>query len=222
MLTITVAGDKESGKTTLLAKLQGNEDPKKGSGLEFNYIDVRDDDCEEHTLLNLAVLDGDVAHANLLKFALSETGYTDTTVMICTSMATPWSIMDQLNKWIGILEDHIDSLALTPDRVKELRQAKVASWENYSEPGLDFTGFPRQFCSAGDPLGSPSQEQQFPLTDLSPTEEHKSLAQFDGVLSRNLGLDIVVVLTKTDCMPSLEAEHGLSDQHFDFIQQSIR
>ena len=97
-------GDKESGKTTLLAKLQGNEDPKKGSGLEFNYIDVRDDDCEEHTLLNLAVLDGDVAHANLLKFALSEPVYTDTTVMICTSMATPWAIMDQLNKWIGILQ----------------------------------------------------------------------------------------------------------------------
>ena len=97
-------GDKESGKTTLLAKLQGNEDPKKGSGLEFNYIDVRDEDCEEHTLLNLAVLDGDVAHANLLKFALSEAGYTDTTVMICTSMATPWAIMDQLNKWIGILQ----------------------------------------------------------------------------------------------------------------------
>ena len=88
----------------MLAKLQGNEDPKKGSGLEFNYIDVRDEDCEEHTLLNLAVLDGDVGHANLLKFALSESVYTDTTVMICTSMATPWAIMDQLNKWIGILQ----------------------------------------------------------------------------------------------------------------------
>ena len=102
--------------------------------------------------------------------------------------------------------------------MKEFRLAKVASWENYAEPGLDFTGFSRQFSNG---LGSPSQEQ-FPLTDLSPTEEHKSLDQFDGVLSRNLGLDIVVVLTKTDCMTSLEAEHGLSDQHFDFIQQSIR
>lgn len=36
-------GDNESGKTTLIAKLQGVEDPKKGSGLEFAYIDVRDD-----------------------------------------------------------------------------------------------------------------------------------------------------------------------------------
>jgi ethanolamine utilization protein EutP (predicted NTPase) len=38
-----VLGDKESGKTTLVAKLQGNEDPKKGAGLEYGYIDVRDE-----------------------------------------------------------------------------------------------------------------------------------------------------------------------------------
>jgi len=40
---IFLLGDNESGKTTLIAKLQGVEDPKKGSGLEFAYIDVRDD-----------------------------------------------------------------------------------------------------------------------------------------------------------------------------------
>ena len=40
---ILVLGDKESGKTTLVAKLQGNEDPKKGAGLEYGYIDVRDE-----------------------------------------------------------------------------------------------------------------------------------------------------------------------------------
>ena len=40
---LLLLGDKESGKTTLIAKLQGNEDPKKGSGLEYGYIDVRDE-----------------------------------------------------------------------------------------------------------------------------------------------------------------------------------
>jgi hypothetical protein len=30
-----------AGKTTLVAKLQGNEDPKKGSGLEYSYIEIR-------------------------------------------------------------------------------------------------------------------------------------------------------------------------------------
>lgn len=36
-------GDNSSGKTSLIAKLQGVEDPKKGSGLEYAYIDVRDE-----------------------------------------------------------------------------------------------------------------------------------------------------------------------------------
>lgn len=38
-----ISGDKESlGKRTLIVKLQGNEDPKKGAGLEYCYIDIRD------------------------------------------------------------------------------------------------------------------------------------------------------------------------------------
>lgn len=41
--SVLVLGDNSSGKTTLIAKLQGVEDPKKGSGLEYAYIDVRDE-----------------------------------------------------------------------------------------------------------------------------------------------------------------------------------
>jgi GTPase SAR1 family protein len=40
---LLVLGDNSSGKTSLIAKLQGVEDPKKGSGLEYAYIDVRDE-----------------------------------------------------------------------------------------------------------------------------------------------------------------------------------
>lgn len=42
--SLIVLGDNESGRTTLVAKLQGNDDPKRGSGLEYHYIDVLDDD----------------------------------------------------------------------------------------------------------------------------------------------------------------------------------
>lgn len=41
--SVLVLGDQSVGKTTLIAKLQGVEDPKKGSGLEYAYIDVRDE-----------------------------------------------------------------------------------------------------------------------------------------------------------------------------------
>ena len=72
---LLILGDKESGKTTLIAKLQGNEDPKKGSGLEYGYIDVRDEYRDDHTRLSHWILDGDAAHANLLNFALTEKNY---------------------------------------------------------------------------------------------------------------------------------------------------
>ena len=73
--SLLILGDKESGKTTLIAKLQGNEDPKKGSGLEYGYIDVRDEYRDDHTRLSHWILDGDSAHANLLNFALTEKNY---------------------------------------------------------------------------------------------------------------------------------------------------
>lgn len=41
--SVLVLGDNSSGKTSLIAKLQGVENPKKGSGLEYAYIDVRDE-----------------------------------------------------------------------------------------------------------------------------------------------------------------------------------
>lgn len=37
-------GDDLSGKTTLAAKLQGVEDPVRGAGLEYQFMEVEDDD----------------------------------------------------------------------------------------------------------------------------------------------------------------------------------
>ncbi|CAF4968839.1 unnamed protein product, partial [Rotaria sp. Silwood1] len=42
--SLVILGDNESGRTTLVAKLQGNDDPKRGAGLEYHYLDIRDDD----------------------------------------------------------------------------------------------------------------------------------------------------------------------------------
>ena len=79
---LLVLGDKESGKTTLIAKLQGNEDPKKGSGLEYGYIDVRDEYRDDHTRLSHWILDGDTSHANLLNFALTARNYEGNTMEV--------------------------------------------------------------------------------------------------------------------------------------------
>jgi dynein light intermediate chain 1, cytosolic len=37
------------------------------------------------------------------------------------AMTTPWNIMDQLQNWASILQDHIDRLNLTAEKTKQLQ-----------------------------------------------------------------------------------------------------
>ncbi|XP_034947718.1 cytoplasmic dynein 1 light intermediate chain 1 isoform X2 [Chelonus insularis] len=202
---VLVLGDNESGKTTLIAKLQGVEDPKKGSGLEFAYIDVRDDYRDDQTRLSVWVLDGDPGHANLLRFALNAERFPHTLVMLVAAMTTPWAILDQLQNWASLLSDHIDNLPLDNDTQQQCRQKNLKKWQDYTEPGDEL-----------DP-GSPLRRTSRNLDD-----DADNLPLPEGVLTSNLGLDIVVVITKTDYMSTLEKEHDYKDEHFDFMQQWIR
>lgn len=203
---MSFSGDNESGKTTLIAKLQGVEDPKKGSGLEFAYIDVRDDYRDDQTRLSVWVLDGDPGHANLLRFALNAERFPNTLVILVAAMTTPWAILDQLQAWAELLGDHVDKLNLENDVWQHCRQQSVKNWQEYTEPGDEL-----------DP-GSPLRRTSRNLDD----ESADNLPLTEGVLTTNLGLDIVVVITKTDYMSTLEKEHDFRDEHFDFMQQWIR
>jgi len=206
---LLVLGDKESGKTTLIAKLQGNEDPKKGSGLEYGYIDVRDEYRDDHTRLSHWILDGDSAHANLLNFAITEKNYEETTVLINVAMTTPWNMMDQLQNWASLLQDHIDKLRLTAEQVKQFQGVSWRRWQAYTEPGDELeASSPTKRTSRSVVGGEQAQEELEALPE--------------GVLARNLGLDLVVVVTKTDYMAELEKDFDYKDEHFDFIQQAVR
>merc|ERR1712241_341863 len=207
---LLVLGDKESGKTTLIAKLQANEDPKKGAGLEYGYIDVRDEYRDDHTRLGHWILDGDPSHSHLLRFALTEENFTDTSVLLCVAMTTPWNIMDQLRNWATILQDHIDKLSLSAEKTKKLQNENIRRWQSYVEPGdeLETTGSPTKRISRNLELPDPDPDTLLPLPE--------------GVLTRNLGLDLIVVVTKTDYMGDLERDYDYKEEHFDFIQQSVR
>jgi len=201
---LLVLGDRLSGKTTLVAKLQGVEEPKKGSGLEYGYMEIRDDSFEYATNLGVHVLDGDLKHVNLLKYALSAETVPNTTVLICASMESPWNIMPEITKWSNILEEHLDSLPMSTEERQHHREQLADRWQQYSE-FVDFF----DFSPTGDLTASIYKKD---LADRSCTQ----------TLSRNLGCDIIVVITKTDSMIGLETDYGYNEEKFDFIQQSIR
>ncbi|XP_065352686.1 cytoplasmic dynein 1 light intermediate chain 2 isoform X3 [Cloeon dipterum] len=205
--SVLVLGENESGKTTLIAKLQGVEDPKKGSGLEYAYIDVRDEYRDDNTRLRVWVLDGDPEHSHLLEFALNEETFPDTMIMFSVSMTSPWAMLDQLQNWATILQDHIDKLNLSADFIQERKQSVLKRWQEYMEPGDEL--------EASSPMRHSTRTLEDDLLD-------EELPLGEGTLTRNLGLDMVVVVTKTDYMGTLEKDMDYRDEHFDFIQQWIR
>jgi len=229
--SLLVVGDKESGKTTLIAKIQGNEDPKKGAGLEYHYIDVRDEYRDDHTRLGVWTLDGDPSHVNLLRFSLTEDNFTDTTVVFTVSMTTPWNIMDQLQTWASMLQDHIDKLALSAERTKGLQRDNIRRWQSYVEPGdeAEASSSPAKrvsrnlgMTSSTTTATSPNGEADGDGIGGTGFGEDELLPLPENTLTRNLGLDLIVVVTKTDCMADLERDYDYKEEHFDFIQQSVR
>ena len=174
-----------------MARLQGIEDPRRGYGLEYQYIDVKDEYRDgmingyilhlhiinwiasakfshqtplsppladvriermfsiivmslvcymstdvslvklkhyifvlaDHTRLGVTVLDGDPHHTGLLKFALTKENFADTLVLLVVSMSQPWSILESLQKWTQILQDHINRLKIPPEQMYEYEQS---------------------------------------------------------------------------------------------------
>ncbi|BFZ12818.1 hypothetical protein BsWGS_15857 [Bradybaena similaris] len=210
--TVLVLGDNESGKTTLIAKLQGVEEPKKGSGLEYYYIDVKDEYRDEQARLNVWVLDGDPHHTGLLRFALKEDTFSDTLAMLVVSMAQPWSLMETLNKWVEVLAEHTNKLRIPADKMREYEQSLVRAFQAYTEPGDGPIATQAPPRGEVNPLHPPA----------SGSEEESTLPLGELILSRNLGIPIVVVVTKSDEISMLEKELDFKDEHFDFIQQHIR
>merc|ERR1719461_2440000 len=116
--------------------------------------------------------------------------------------------MDQLQNWASLLQDHIDKLKLTAEQVKGLQAASWRRWQLYTEPG--------------DELEAASSPTKRTSRTIVGEKDEELEALPEGTLARNLGLDLVVVVTKTDYMSELEKDFDYKDEHFDFIQQAVR
>ncbi|XP_051788115.1 cytoplasmic dynein 1 light intermediate chain 2 isoform X2 [Erpetoichthys calabaricus] len=203
---ILVFGEDGSGKTTIMAKLQGAEHNKKGRGLEYLYLSVHDEDRDDQTRCNVWILDGDLYHKGLLKFAVSAESLKDTLTVFVADMSRPWSIMESLQKWASVLRDHIDKLKIPPEEMREMEQKLVKEFQEYVEPEDTTQGSPQR--RAPTLSGSEDDSVVLPLGE--------------NVLTHNLGIPVLIVCTKCDAVSVLEKEHDYKEEHFDFIQSHIR
>lgn len=197
---VLVMGEVGSGKTTLVAKLQGVEEYMKGRGLEYLYFSVHDDDIDDQTRCNAWVLDGDLYHKGLQGVAVPVDALGDSLLLITVDMSRPWNALDSLQKWAAVAREHIDKLRVAPETLRELEHRLVKQFQEYTEPGSE--------------EGTPQRRSE--------EEESVILPLGDNTLTHNLGIPMLVVCTKCDAISTLEKEHDYRDEHLDFIQSYIR
>uniref|UniRef100_A0A672JWJ2 Dynein light intermediate chain n=1 Tax=Sinocyclocheilus grahami TaxID=75366 RepID=A0A672JWJ2_SINGR len=202
---ILLFGEDGSGKTTLMSKLQGAEHNKKGRGLEYLYLNVQDEDRDDLTRCSVWILDGDLYHKGLLKFAVTAESLKDSLAVFVVDMSRPWTIMESLQKWTSVLREHVDKLKIAPEEMKEMEQSMVKAFQEYVEPEESTPASPQRRAPAA---GGEDESVLLPLGD--------------NVLTHNLGIPVLIVCTKCDAVSVLEKEHDYKEEHFDFIQSHIR
>lgn len=71
--------------------------------------------------LGIWYLDADPSQSHLLRFALNESNIWHTMLLICVSLADPWSILNELQMWLRIVQQHVARLKLAPGELQALR-----------------------------------------------------------------------------------------------------
>lgn len=154
------------------------------------------------------ILDGDVAcSAPLLKFALKSETVENTIILLVASMTQPWALLSTLKKWTTLIEEHLDRLKLDPIRLREMRDRFQYEFQHYVEPNESTTMLTSSTSSTTiknstnripNSISSVSLASSTATTTMSPTsaDEQVVLPLPDGVLTKSLGIPIIVVITK--------------------------
>ena len=158
--------------------------------------------------LGVWILDGDVAcSAPLLKFAIKPDTLDNTVLLLIASMTQPWSLLSTLKKWTTLVEEHLDRLHIDANTLREMRDRLQYDFQHYTEPiessmmlvsssssttlksGIGGGRIPSSISSLS--LASTST-----LANLNNSEEQIILPLAEGVLTKSIGIPIIVVITK--------------------------
>ncbi|CAH8564687.1 unnamed protein product [Schistosoma turkestanicum] len=232
---LVVFGDYVCGKSTLVCRLQGTEDKQEGFGLEYDIIDVKDEAKDGNSVnnitklhvasanLSVCVMDGNPVQSYLLKYVITDDSIGDQMALIVVSLCEPWKIPEALERWSDLLNKHISKLKLSEETIEACKFKVSKEFYGYTEPGTTTN-------EANDSIhlaSLPTMYAESKVTSSQPSflnEDESFIKEIheDNVLNKNLGVPLVVVVTKTDLMKVMIKENQYTEEHFDFIQMHIR
>jgi dynein light intermediate chain 1 len=159
--------------------------------------------------LGVWILDGDVTCSSpLLRFAIKPDTIENTILILVASMTQPWSLLSTLKKWITLIEEHIERLKIDPTCLRELRDRIQYDFQHYIEPNdssmmmissSSSSTTLKNGISAGripTSLSSVSIASTTTPASLNNNEEQVVLPLPEGVLTKSIGIPIIVVITK--------------------------
>nr|CDJ96403.1 Dynein light intermediate chain domain containing protein [Haemonchus contortus] len=207
--TLIILGDNQSGKSSLLARLEKNESQGQRSALEYHFLNVQNDFRDgsyayqlgtagalgpaENFSLPVWMLDGEECFAPLIQFALPLPSPAKTVVLLTASIDNP-GLIHSIRRWANILTQQViqkyDKATLTEAKTQQER-----FWQEYVEP-VESSMTSSMAPGALDDAG------------LLPLEQ--------GVLTENCGVSFVVVITKSDLC------NEITDQQADRILVQVR
>ncbi|TTO63369.1 Cytoplasmic dynein 1 light intermediate chain 1 [Bagarius yarrelli] len=74
----------------------------------------------DHTRCNAWVLDGDLYHKGLQKFALCVENLWESLAMLVVDLSRPWTALESLHKWTSVLREYLDKIRVPPETMREL------------------------------------------------------------------------------------------------------
>ncbi|EAR92881.3 cytoplasmic dynein 1 light intermediate chain 1 (macronuclear) [Tetrahymena thermophila SB210] len=204
---VLVLGTRGTGKRTLIdslheisqtiyPKIRSNE-MQSGklriagsvSALDYVYLNVKNlDDQDEDTMAKLGfyIIDEET-QSQLLPIVLKQNTVKDTLITIMLDLSEPWTFMEQLDKWIEMITNHLQSLQINLETLDQMRAKVEKLFRDYKEPVLDSDGK----LVKSDTQISPEEEAE--LIKLK-----SSVPLPEGSLTSNLGIPIVILANKSD------------------------
>ncbi|CAG8435905.1 682_t:CDS:2 [Funneliformis caledonium] len=217
--SLLILGDRDSGKSTLIRHLKGEEDEEVYEGLNANGTmsksigtgtddpptnDKRSNsDLALNTLARLGLyqLAGSYeSYQPLLRFALNSSTLPHSLVVVVLDWARPWTFIETLQKWIKFVELGIESVK---------KEGNVGSKDGWTKGKAVVDEL--KDLHAANPNATVNSEEDDVALPLGP-----------GVLTTNLAVPLVVVCTKSDNVSTLERELDYKEEQFDYIQQTLR
>ncbi|WKX92120.1 hypothetical protein Q1695_010279 [Nippostrongylus brasiliensis] len=189
--TLIILGDNQSGKSSLLARLEKNESQGQRSALEYHFLNVQNDFRDgsyayqlgtagalgpaENLSLPVWMLDGEECFAPLIQFALPSSSPAKTVVLL-TAPIDHQGLIHSIRRWANIFTQQVLT-KYDKATVTEAKALQERFWQEYVEPvesSMTSSMAPGALEDAG----------------LLPLEQ--------GVLTENCGATFVVVITKSD------------------------